>query len=183
MVLRTPLAAAAATVFFLGACEGEQGTREIDALRETVGALQTTQAGTAPVQPSGTASPTVQRTAEACSLERVQNAMGAVVYIETPNATGSGFFITPTTIITNRHVVGYWRSVRIETASGTVLQGSVTGLSDREDLAVIETTTSGPGTLTWGEGVGEPWGSCLRHRLSSRYPGLPCAHERHCLAY
>jgi S1-C subfamily serine protease len=79
------------------------------------------------------------------SLEDVvSNALPAIVSIETREGRGSGFFVTPETIVTNRHVVGDNTSVIVRLASGATLLGRVETTSPEFDLAVVRVAGGSP---------------------------------------
>jgi hypothetical protein len=64
--------------------------------------------------------------------------MPAVVTIQTPTSRGSGFFVTPDTIITNVHVVGTDSTVTIRRSSGTTSAARVQTTSPAFDIAVLK---------------------------------------------
>ena len=74
----------------------------------------------------------------------VEKAINATVKISTPDGSnGSGFYISPTQIITNNHVVEgllVEDEVEIEMASGYKLSGIIKGGDEYSDIALIETS-------------------------------------------
>jgi trypsin-like peptidase len=64
--------------------------------------------------------------------------MPAVVSIQTPTSRGSGFFVTPDTIITNVHVVGTDSTVTIRRSNGTTTTARVQTTSPAFDIAVLK---------------------------------------------
>ena len=75
----------------------------------------------------------------------ISAAMPAVVLVETPGGRGTGFFVTPDTLITNAHVVEGNAYVSIKLSTGEALAGRVTQRSDDLDLAAIRTNDARPG--------------------------------------
>jgi hypothetical protein len=75
----------------------------------------------------------------ATSLEDlVGRALPAVVTIQTPAGRGSGFFISPDTILTNVHVVTTSPSVTVRRSDGTTTTARVEMQSDTFDIAVLK---------------------------------------------
>jgi S1-C subfamily serine protease len=97
---------------------------------ERVGALSP--AAPDPAAPAPTSVPA------ASSLEEVVGAsLPAVVAIEAGNARGSGFFVTPDTIVTNAHVVQGASFVTVRVAGGPPLSGNVATRANEVDLAIV----------------------------------------------
>ena len=71
-----------------------------------------------------------------------------VVRVETSNATGSGFFVAPDTLLTNAHVVGGNSSVTIRRSGGTTSTARVTATSLNFDVAVLKISDPAPGQAT-----------------------------------
>ena len=67
----------------------------------------------------------------------VRAVMPAVVTLETPATSGSGFFVDSDLVLTNRHVVGSASSVRVRFASGNTATGMVVNAAADADLAVV----------------------------------------------
>jgi serine protease Do len=64
----------------------------------------------------------------------------AVVTIETNGRTGSGFYISRDGyLLTNRHVVGDSKFVKVRTATGRELPGEVVSVNTHRDVALIKT--------------------------------------------
>ena len=86
--------------------------------------------------------------------EAVEKAAPSVVFIEKSEpvdtifgrqmsvSTGSGFIVSRDGyVLTNAHVVGSARSVKVKLASGTVVKGEVTDLDQVADLALLKLST------------------------------------------
>jgi S1-C subfamily serine protease len=72
------------------------------------------------------------------SLEDVvSQASPAVVSVETTTARGTGFFVTPNTVVTNAHVVDGHTYVTVKLAAGSTINARVTTTTDEYDLALI----------------------------------------------
>lgn len=68
----------------------------------------------------------------------------AVVTIETGSSTGSGFFISPEGyLLTNHHVVGNVKFVKVKLATGRELVGEVLKTDRRRDVALLKTEAVG----------------------------------------
>ena len=67
----------------------------------------------------------------------------SVVTIETGLSFGSGFFITPTLIMTNFHVVGNGQFMRIKLLTGRRILGEVIRRHPKRDVAIIQVEKSG----------------------------------------
>ncbi len=67
----------------------------------------------------------------------VSSSLPAIVSIETREGRGSGFFVAPKTVVTNRHVVGTNTSVNVRLGSGDVVPGRVDTVSQDFDLALV----------------------------------------------
>ena len=67
----------------------------------------------------------------------------SVVTIETGLSFGSGFFITPTLIMTNFHVVGNGQFMRIKLLTGRKILGEVIRRHPKRDVAIIQVEKSG----------------------------------------
>ena len=93
--------------------------------------------------------PSAPGAARAGTLEDVISAaMPAVVLVETPGGRGTGFFVTPDTLITNAHVVEGHAYVSIKLSTGEALSGRVTQRSDDLDLAAIRTSDARSSQVT-----------------------------------
>jgi S1-C subfamily serine protease len=68
----------------------------------------------------------------------ISGAMPAVVSVQTPSSRGSGFFVTPDTIITNIHVVGTDSTVTIRRPNGSTTSARVQATSPAFDIAVLK---------------------------------------------
>ena len=81
--------------------------------------------------------------------------MPAVVRVETATGFGSGFFITPDTMLTNVHVVGANTSVTIRRPDGKTLMARVDTTAPELDIAVIRISSPDPNqpTLPMGSGA------------------------------
>jgi len=78
----------------------------------------------------------------------ISAALPAVALVETPGGRGTGFFVTPDTLITNAHVVEANSYVTIKLSTGEVLTGRVIQRSDDLDLAAIRTNDARPAQPT-----------------------------------
>jgi S1-C subfamily serine protease len=78
----------------------------------------------------------------------ISSALPAVALVETPGGRGTGFFVTPDTLITNAHVVEANSYVTIKLSTGEVLTGRVIQRSDDLDLAAIRTNDARPAQAT-----------------------------------
>ena len=74
----------------------------------------------------------------------ISRAMPAVVSIQTPSSRGSGFFVTPDTILTNVHVVGTDSTVTIRRPNGTTTTARVQATSPAFDIAVLKVSGAMP---------------------------------------
>jgi len=74
----------------------------------------------------------------------VRTVMPAVVTIQTDSASGSGFFVAPDTIVTNRHVVGNADRMTIRYANGTTTQASIGRVATDADLALVHVDNAPP---------------------------------------
>ena len=91
----------------------------------------------------------VATTSAAPALEDViGRSLPAVVRVETSNATGSGFFITPDTLLTNVHVVGGNASVTVRRAGGDTVPARVETTAAEIDVAVLKIANPNPGQAT-----------------------------------
>jgi len=104
-----------------------------------------------PTQMPFTATPTPPPTATATrtptpTLAKIVSLIRpAVVLIETPKGTGSGFiFDSQGYVLTNAHVVGIYRDVSVVLEGKFEFTGRVVGLNEPVDLAVIRIEASGP---------------------------------------
>jgi S1-C subfamily serine protease len=70
--------------------------------------------------------------------EIVTRSLPAVVTVETRHGTGSGFYVSRDTVITNAHVVGGWSVVTLRSSSGTTTAADVVTSSAEWDLAVLK---------------------------------------------
>ena len=95
-------------------------------------------------------------TAPAAGLEDViSRAMPAVVQVETATGFGSGFFITPDTLLTNVHVVGGNASVTIRRRDGKTQTARVETSAPELDIAIVRITSpiADQATLSMGSGA------------------------------
>ena len=77
----------------------------------------------------------------------VARVVPAVASIEAGPSRGTGFFVTPDTVITNAHVVGTQSVVRLQVGSATFV-ARVTSLSPGSDLAVLQVERPNPAQAT-----------------------------------
>ena len=88
--------------------------------------------------PAPAAAPTTPPPTPGASLEDlVVSSMPAVVRVETPLGSGSGFFVQPDTILTNVHVVGTNLLVTIRRPDGRTQQARVDKTASELDIAVL----------------------------------------------
>jgi hypothetical protein len=80
--------------------------------------------------------------------------MPAVVRVETASSFGSGFFITPDTILTNVHVVGTNPTVTIRRPDGRTAAARVDATAPELDIAVMRIGSPEPGQPTLALGAG-----------------------------
>lgn len=106
-----------------------------------------------------------------------KNILGAVATIETGPASGSGFFIgRDGYVITNQHVVGDARYVKVKLANGYSVPGEVVRKNAARDVALIKTDLEPPVALyvrtsapRVGEevfAVGSPFGAQLSSTIT-----------------
>lgn len=82
--------------------------------------------------------------APAASIEDlVSRLLPAVVTVETPDGSGSGFYVSTDTLLTNRHVVGSHSTVTLRSSTGGRTVASVEATSD-VDLAVLKVAVANP---------------------------------------
>lgn len=75
--------------------------------------------------------------------KRIDDIRLAVVSIDTGGGHGSGFFITPNLILTNQHVVGDAKFVRVNLLTGRKLVGDVLRRHPARDVALVQVETTG----------------------------------------
>jgi len=92
----------------------------------------------APTTVPSPAAPTPPPAGSSASLEDlVSGALPAVVRVETPTGSGSGFFVQADTIVTNVHVVGSNLLVTIRRQDGRTQQARVERTAPELDVAVL----------------------------------------------
>ena len=84
----------------------------------------------------------------------ISRAMPAVVRVETSRGFGSGFFITPDTLLTNVHVVGANTTVTLRRPDGTTLTGRVDAAAPELDVAIVRISNPDPNQTTLSMGSG-----------------------------
>jgi S1-C subfamily serine protease len=94
----------------------------------------------APLAPSAPIAPTAPGALE----DVVSRAIPAIVSIETGQGRGSGFFVAPRTVITNRHVIQDNVSVTVRLSTGQTLPGRVETSSSEFDLAIVRVDSAMP---------------------------------------
>jgi hypothetical protein len=119
-----------------------------------------TQVAFAPVAPSApiapnTSNPPIGPSAPSAPVpleDVISRAIPAIVSIEAGPGRGSGFFVAPRTVITNRHVIQDHVSVTVRLSTGQTLPGRVDTSSTEYDLAVVRVDSALPtqATLTLG---------------------------------
>jgi S1-C subfamily serine protease len=80
--------------------------------------------------------------------ELVTGSMPAVVTVETPDGTGSGFFVSSDTALTNKHVVRSFDAVTLRTSTGGRMAARVDRSSWDIDLAVLKVAVANPSQKT-----------------------------------
>jgi len=87
-----------------------------------------------------------------CPTDAFDRAVKGTVRLEARNSTGSGFLISDTLIVTNRHVVDTGStSITVQFADGAKGSGTIAGLSDVLDIALVRLSTPALALpLTWG---------------------------------
>jgi S1-C subfamily serine protease len=73
--------------------------------------------------------------------EIVKAATPAVVTIETDIATGTGFFVAPGLVLTNRHVIDGTSSMRVRFSDGGTSPAFVSSTASEADLALVRVAT------------------------------------------
>jgi S1-C subfamily serine protease len=76
--------------------------------------------------------------------ELVTRTMPAVVTVETPTGTGSGFFVSADTVITNKHVVESETMVNLRSSTGGRVAARVESSSWEVDIAVLKVSVANP---------------------------------------
>jgi V8-like Glu-specific endopeptidase len=74
----------------------------------------------------------------------VSRAMPGVVTVETPEGTGSGFFVSPDTVLTNKHVARSFPAVTLRSSTGGQMAARVQDSSWDFDLAVLKVDVANP---------------------------------------
>jgi S1-C subfamily serine protease len=93
---------------------------------------------------------------ETASLEDlITRVMPAVVRVEAPSGSGTGFFVKADTILTNVHVVTDNTSVIVRRANGTTVPARVESTTPEWDIAIlrIDRAPADQPTVTLGSGV------------------------------
>jgi len=67
----------------------------------------------------------------------VRSVMPAVVTIQMQGVSGSGFFVSPDTVVTNRHVIAGGGAIRLRFANGQTSSGYVVETASDADLALV----------------------------------------------
>jgi S1-C subfamily serine protease len=98
--------------------------------------------------PSSPAVPLTEQTREAI----IKAATPAIVTIETDGGTGTGFFVAPGVVVTNKHVIEGSSLVRVKYSSGRTSPAYVASKATDGDLALIRVDSQGTTqpTLTLG---------------------------------
>ena len=92
---------------------------------------------------------------DSASLEDIiARVMPAVVRVETPTGSGTGFFVRPDTILTNVHVVTDNLSVTVRRANGRTLSARVESTTPEWDIAVLRVAAAADQpTVVLGSGL------------------------------
>jgi S1-C subfamily serine protease len=100
--------------------------------------------------PTAAVLPTANQT---CPADAFDRAVKGTVRLESRNVTGTGFLISDSVIVTNRHVIenGGASGVTVQFADGGKGTGTVAGVSDILDVALVRLSTPALALpLTWG---------------------------------
>jgi len=106
-----------------------------------------------PPEPVEAREPIAPPSPSSLSLEEmIAEVIPAVVVVETPSGTGSGFFVPGGGVLTSAHVVTGQSFVRLKLASGTSVAARVAMLDSQADLALLRvgTTSASHGTVRLG---------------------------------
>jgi S1-C subfamily serine protease len=90
-----------------------------------------------PLSAPDEAEPSTPAAASASLEDLVSRASPAVVVVETSSGRGSGFFVTPDTVLTNVHVVSSSASVTLRRPDGSTTTARVEAQSAPFDIAVL----------------------------------------------
>ena len=135
--------------------------------------------------PSRRATPTAP-----CPADAFDRAVKGTVRLEARNVTGTGFLISDSVIVTNRHVVDSGGPITVQFADGGKGTGTVAGTSDILDVALVRLSTPALALpLTWGNSdtlksldtvvaVGYPLG-LYRPSISGQGLRIARAHVQH----
>jgi len=164
----------ATTAHRTGSPRGTETARTVQtsASNAVPAAIPATSAAAEAAQPTGTDAgvpPATDSTGSGSAIpleDIISRAMPAVVRVETPSALGSGFFVTPDTILTNVHVVTGNPTVTIRLQNGRTIQGVVGATAPDFDIAVVRTAPVGPSLVPL------PMGSALRTRQGQEVVAL-----------
>jgi len=104
---------------------------------------------TAPIAPNAPNAPNAALAPTAPSIpssleDLVSRSIPAIVSIEAGQSRGSGFFVAPRTVITNRHVIQDNVSVTVRLSNGQTLPGRVETASAEYDLAIVRVDSALP---------------------------------------
>lgn len=149
----------------------------VDELFATLSSV-VSQKGNAPGLSSGTSdtgsssfSTTCTRSGEQITSDLNQSVVKIEVSQGSKGSVGAGFFISPTVVMTNRHVVGDSQQVTVTNHAGQSVQGTVIERGSEVDLALVEVANlqgtpvvlassvpnSGNSVFTVGHPVGLGW--------------------------
>ena len=107
------------------------------------------EAGTDATPPSAAEPPAADTERALPALEDViSRAMPAVVRVEVNGASGSGFFVTPDTVLTNVHVVTSHTLVTIRRQDGTTIPARVDATAPDLDIAILRIANADPAQAT-----------------------------------
>ena len=128
----------------LGATVWSGSSAESTAALDSQGTLSTI-AATRSANPAPLGAAAAESAAQASEVEQ------AVVYLQNPRLTGSGFVVSPTQILTAAHVVDGFSQVTVWFPGGARRTGRVTAVHDSLDLAVVTVASlpSGVQALDW----------------------------------
>ena len=97
------------------------------------------------LDPSTPTSPPIPLT-ESDRTAIIRDMAPSVVTIETSVGTGSGFFVAPGVVLTNRHVIDGGSSIRVRFSNGRTTSAFVSSTATDADLALVR-VDSAPATL------------------------------------
>ncbi len=90
-----------------------------------------------------------------CSRYSIADAAEKVVYVVGKQGSGSGFWVTPSIVLTNNHVVSFNEDIKVEDYDDNVYSATVIATDTVRDLALLEVPGDHGRVLEWStRGVG-----------------------------